>query len=543
MCLVVAPSAFAGGSSPATPATREATEVRSILTGEFGFARPAGVVYVRKKNLLFVAESRSTRTRLLRLTPFEQPRGVLTLPRLARPSTLAFDPMRERVIALSATKLAVVESASLRAGRAPIAYVDIRGLRLRRPQAATFDPGDRRLLVLDTAAREIVRIPDNPGHGAPTRVSLRRLGARKLRGLAYNSADRLVYVGSPEKSLLYGLDRAGKVRKIFSLRNASLERLTGFVFAPSTDPTDPPTTRHLFAADRGGPKALGRVVELSLARPVSIPATVTGRLARTITTSKLKPPSPDPSGIAYLPTTDQLLVSDSEVEELPIYRGANLFFMTRAGALVATGTTVGFSREPSGIAADPSGSTIFVSDDDERAVFVVRPGADGRLGTTDDSVGHMRTAGFGSRDPEDVAFDPSSGHLFVADGVNSEVYNVDPVNGVFGDGDDAVTHFDVATYGVRNIEGMGYDSRRRTLLIVADRERRILELTRTGGLVRAINLATIPGTRWLAAVTVAPTSNPADSPNAMSYWITDRQVDNNQKPNENDGRVYEVVLP
>ena len=40
-----------------------------------------------------------------------------------------------------------------------------------------------------------------------------------------------------------------------------------------------------------------------------------------------------------------------------------------------------------------------------------------------------------------------------------------------------------------------------------------------------------------------PTSNPKDGPNAMSYWVVDRHVDNNANPKENDGRIYEVLRP
>jgi hypothetical protein len=141
-------------------------------------------------------------------------------------------------------------------------------------------------------------------------------------------------------------------------------------------------------------------------------------------------------------------------------------------------------------------------------------------------------------------FDPDSGHLFVADGIGAEVYDLAPVNGVFGDGNDLVTHFDVSRYGVRDCEGIGYDLRRKTLLVVDSRENKIFELTSAGRLVRIISLSvTHDANRALAGITVAPTSNPKDSPSAMSYWVADRRVDNNADPNENDGRIYEVSLP
>ncbi len=49
-----------------------------------------------------------------------------------------------------------------------------------------------------------------------------------------------------------------------------------------------------------------------------------------------------------------------------------------------------------------------------------------------------------------------------------------------------------------------------------------------GGLLRTLDLSAIPTSDSLVAgVTMAPSSNPNDSPSAMNYWIVDRHVDNN----------------
>jgi hypothetical protein len=545
-CTLFLGAALGAASSPASPTKmRVALEVRSILTGEFGFARPIGLTYIRKKNVLIVAKAGRGRTRLLRLGPFEDALGTLTLPKLANPSTLSFDPTGARLAAVSGKKLVTVRSANLGAKKPPARQADITYLKLKDPRGATFDPTNGRWLILDSGTRAIVRV-SSPGRlqETPVRISLRRIGARKLRGLALNPADGLLYVAGTDRARLYGVDRSGKVRKTFSIRNAAVRNLAAMVFAPSPDTTDRPSTQHLFVADAGSPSALGRVVELSLAPTIAARVTVTARLAQTIQTKQYASPAPDPAGITYFADTDTLLVSDSEVDEMSVFRGANLFRLTRTGGFVEAGSTLAFSREPTGLGLDPRSGALYISDDVKDKVFVDLPGPDGRYGTTDDAVTGFSTASFGSLDPEGVEFDPGSRHLFVADGSGKEIYDVDPVNEAFGDGDDAVTHFDVARYGIRNCEGLGYNPRRKTLLVVDDRQRRLFELTKTGKLVRMISLATIRFPNpWIASVTVAPTSNPKDSPSAMSYWVADRQVDNNINPNENDGKVYEVSVP
>ena len=273
-------------------------------------------------------------------------------------------------------------------------------------------------------------------------------------------------------------------------------------------------------------------------------------LVQTIQTSAYSPPSPDPSGIVYMPAQDRLLIADSEVNESGLYRGSNLFTATRTGSgsgsgtLLARGNLAETSAEPAGIGFNPSDRTLYVSDDDRDRVSVVRPGPDGVHGTADDIVSRFSTSAFGSGDPEDVEYDPASGHLFVCDGAGIEIYDVNPVNGAFGDGNDVVTHFDLARYGARECEGLGLDASRNALLAVDWRTDNIYELSMGGAHLRTLRLTAIPTSNSVVAdVTTAPSSNPNDSPSALSYWIVDRHVDNQaQNPPPIDGLLYEMSL-
>ena len=286
------------------------------------------------------------------------------------------------------------------------------------------------------------------------------------------------------------------------------------------------------------------------ASPASAADVVQPTLVQTIQTSAYSPPSPDPSGIVYMPAQDRLLIADSEVNETGLYRGSNLFTATRTGSgfgsgtLLARGSLAETSAEPAGIGFNPSDRTLYVSDDDRDRISVVRPGPDGVHGTADDVVSRFSTSAFGSGDPEDVEYDPASGHLFVCDGAGIEIYDVNPVNGVFGDGNDVVTHFDLARYGSRECEGLGLDASRNALLAVDWRNDVIYELSKGGEHLRTLRLTAIPTSSSVVAdVTMAPSSNPNDSPSALSYWIVDRHVDNQaQNPPPIDGLLYEMSL-
>jgi DNA-binding beta-propeller fold protein YncE len=262
---------------------------------------------------------------------------------------------------------------------------------------------------------------------------------------------------------------------------------------------------------------------------------------RTIATSAYTPSSPDPSGIAYRASQDRFVISDSEVEETPLFANFNLFTATRTGPGAGTGNTIAYSREPTDLGINPANGTLFVSDDDRDRIFIVSPGRDGRHGTADDTVRNFRTAPFGSTDPEGVVYDPVTKNLFVSDGAGIEIYRINPVNGVFGDGNDTVTHFDVARRGAGDVEGLGLDPSKARLLAVDPNTDSIYELGKAGALFNVLDLSAIPTTRSLIAdVTMAPTSSTSDPASALDYWIVDRHRDNNNLPDENDGLLYEM---
>ncbi len=365
---------------------------------------------------------------------------------------------------------------------------------------------------------------------------------------AVNPEDGLAYTLAG--STLTGVDDSGTKQVTADLSAITLNRPTGITFAPSSDPTDSSSAFNLFVADAGSETNSGSIVEVSLAAPVTLAAPVdTATLVRDTATSAWTPGSPDPSGVAWLPGQDQLVVVDSEVEETTGagWHNVNLWRTTRAGVVVGTGTLWGplaalggFSKEPTGAGYDSAGDTLFVSDDSAKKVWVIKRGTDGNFGSADDVVTSINASAYGSTDTEDPDYETTTGHLFFLDGTGREIYRINPVDGIFGNGNDTMTQFDISHLGPTDFEGLTSAPGKGTLYVGARTTKQIFEISLTGTLIRTINLSGISGLRFISGLAVAPNSTGSGS---MSLYVVDRAIDNGPDPTENDGRLFEVTAP
>jgi hypothetical protein len=510
-------------------APRPVSEVRTTYTGDFGLRRPGGLAFDPVAGTLLVAGRSGHQTRVLRLSPSQDLKGATVLPR-GNTRTLSYDARSGRVALLDGADLV---TAPLRGpSRARPRAERTRDLGIGRAAGATYDSSGA-LLTLDASRRSVVR------RDRASRVSRISLAAMDggARAIAFNPANELLYALSADGELLYALDSSGEIRRTHSLRSLKLESPVAMTFAPSADASDDPERLNLFIADSGS----GGITEVKLAQvAVADVPVVTANLVRTIDTSTFQPASPDPAGITYMPEIDRLMMADSEVDEQTGagYHGVNMWELTRAGGVSGTGTTLAYTREPTGLGYDHATRTLFISSDDNGRIYVIKRGADNRFGTSDDLVSSIDVAALGVTDAEDPEFDPASGHLFFLDGISTEVYRIDPVNGVFGDNDDLVSHFDVGQYGATDVEGLGSDQSQGTLLVGDRGQRRIYEVTKQGVAVRIID-ARVPGMINLSGLTMAPASN---NSGAMNYWTVDRVIDNGPDPNENDGKIFELSV-
>lgn len=282
--------------------------------------------------------------------------------------------------------------------------------------------------------------------------------------------------------------------------------------------------------------AAGAVMSAGLAAGTASAADLPSTPVNTIFTSAWVPASPDPSGIAYDAVRNRLIVTDGEVEEMFIYSGANYYEAALDGTLLRTTNTLRFSKEPTGVAMGPPGK-MFMTNDDNARIQEITLGDNGEFDELD-SYRYFSLVQYGDIDAEGIAYDPVGDRLFIADGAGSEIYEIRPVDGIFGNNNDEVQHFDTYVFNVKDPEAVEFDAETGTLFTVSSGGKKVVQLTTSGTLVNSIDISYL-GQMAPAGITLAPRSN---DPTQRSVYIVDRQVDNGVDPAENDGRIYEVAI-
>jgi len=352
--------------------------VRTIETARAGVPAPVGLTFSPVANaFLLPGASGATPTasgtaKISMINLFGDAVGAVSVAApIVEPLNAAFDSRAHRLVFFDRAAGELVAVRALPAGyptpsRAAVARFGARPYGVQNPQGMTFDPASGRLFILDAATWRILAITPHPVFGFDGATALRDGRVRPislhrlpqgapLRGLAFNPGDGHLYVSSPLEQTLYELNEAGQVLSTRDLSALPLGDSQAMVFAPSGDSTDDPSQMSLYIADSGQTDA---VIELSFIQPAApAVASFASTLVRTVDASRWSPPSPDASGITYLNSSNTLLVSDCEVEEIvggiTHFQGVNLWEITLNGTVVRTAniskvapTVVPMTNEP-----------------------------------------------------------------------------------------------------------------------------------------------------------------------------------------------------
>lgn len=239
--------------------------------------------------------------------------------------------------------------------------------------------------------------------------------------------------------------------------------------------------------------------------------------------------STDPSGIAYVPGMG-LFVCDSEVEESPFSRTTNLWKLQPDGTLVQSFSLLNFTNEPTGLAFDSSTQRLYICDDDAFKLSWVNPA------TPTVRQGQFDLKPLGCNDPEDVAVNPSNGHLFIANG-SAGGRSIIEINNTGSQVFSTVT----LPAEIKDPEALAYDPAHDVFFVGGGFSPDIWIVDRSGNILQKLDvLEGFRNTNTSAKVKdleLAPSSDPNDDPGKLNLFVADYG-----NSHVSDGRMIEIDL-
>lgn len=233
---------------------------------------------------------------------------------------------------------------------------------------------------------------------------------------------------------------------------------------------------------------------------------------------------PDPSGLAYDPVHDELIIVDSEIDEEPTLSDRNLATFERDGVWENDYSFGDVSREPVGVAYDPAGDRMFVVDDDTNTTYVVD------RGDPDIVLGQFSNLSLGVDKESDVAMG-NGGNVLILSQNNRMIYETGP--------DGSFVSFVPLPSTIKRPEAMAYDAAHDVFYIGGGWSADLFMVSRSGTVLGKITeLRNHPhedGSRVVPkGLALAPSS---DNSGATSLFVADYGVDQVA-----DGRLIEIKL-
>lgn len=258
----------------------------------------------------------------------------------------------------------------------------------------------------------------------------------------------------------------------------------------------------------------------------------------------------DPAGVYIDPSDHHLFIADSEITEIPevwseVHR--NVFESNTTGTTLFGEYDVSpaipnqqVNEEAAGIAKCGNDDHFYIVNDDRQRLY--RYTFNGSSMIMVDAVNTFPlNAPAGTLDPEGVTCDSSAGTIYVAGGhgLNILVYHYD--NGFVLD---RVMDLRNSTTVPENIpsdpEGIAFDTESGHLFVMNNDSDEIFEYTQDGIYLGRHSIADFsPKPKQPQGLAIGPSTR---TPGKMSFFIADPRVDNNFDPTERDGLIYEAEI-
>ena len=260
--------------------------------------------------------------------------------------------------------------------------------------------------------------------------------------------------------------------------------------------------------------------------------------------SPLRVPSTDPAALVYHPPSGRLFIADSEINEIDAAFAdakGNIFQVSLSGDTLYDTWDVTVpthdeppNEEPTGIAYCPGDDHFYMSNDDRKVVY--------RYALVDNAfvvVDWIKVSPY-QNDPEDLACDADTGRIYVLGGTDQNLLVY-----LYQEGFMLETTLDLSSAEdpadvPGDPEGIAFDSISGHLFVVSARDKTIFEYTSSGDFVGKYDIGGFsPRPLTPQGIAIGPSSQDSK---ARSFYITDGGLDNDRFPEERDGTIYEAAI-
>jgi len=152
--------------------------------------------------------------------------------------------------------------------------------------------------------------------------------------------------------------------------------------------------------------------------------------------------------------------------------------------------------------------------------------------------------GFGLQNPEGMTVDETNGTLFILDAVGPRIVQVKPrADGSFSEAE--VSEISLQSYGFSVLRGVAFNPTSGHLFVINPTEQELYELTQSGQLSATRDLSQF-GLKNSQAIVFAPSGDGTDDPSQMSLYVADSgQVAKTNQTNQStqsSGQIVELSL-
>jgi uncharacterized protein YjiK len=275
-----------------------------------------------------------------------------------------------------------------------------------------------------------------------------------------------------------------------------------------------------------------------VAEPVALAqaALASFKSIRTISTGELG--VPHPTGFAFLPEPRGFLLwgNGSNPQEVQLISN----YEDSLGSLLLPVA----AENPAATAFDRQSNSLFMLNESSSELIRIDAGEHGLPNTVEENPGRWNARAFGVQEPQGMAFDPSSGRMFILDGRGPGIVSVEPHPSQGFDGEAAarsgrISRVDILGFEGIQFRGLALNPRNSHLYLAVADQSRIYEFTQQGEYLSVLDLSS-SGLTNLQSLTFAPSADQTDDPETTSLFVLDGGQTTIQP--ESSGQILEVSV-